>query len=76
MSIPRWHLFELEDQPWFPAAVRDLATDYLHFMETTFATHRPVVALLAEALRATNSDHVIDLCSGGARSSRESSVRA
>ena len=46
MSIPRLHLFELEDQPWFPAAIRDLATDYLHFMETTFAMHRPVVPLL------------------------------
>ena len=66
MSIPRLHLFELEDQPWFPAAIRDLATDYLHFMETTFAMHRPVVPLLADALRATKADHVVDLCSGGA----------
>src|SRR5215207_9793661 len=66
MRIPRLHLFELEDQPWFPAAVRDLATDYLHFMETTFQMHRPVVPLLADALRATKADHVIDLCSGGA----------
>ena len=66
MSIPRLHLFELEDQPWFPAVVRDLATDYLHFMETTFAMHRPVVPLLAEALRATKADHVVDLGSGGA----------
>ena len=23
----RFHLFELEDQPWFPAVVRDLATE-------------------------------------------------
>jgi hypothetical protein len=65
MPIPRLHLFELEDQPWFPAAVRDLATDYLHFIETKFALHRPAVGLLAEALRATGADHVIDLCSGG-----------
>src|SRR5262245_31432856 len=66
MPIPRLHLFELEDQPWFPKTVRDLATDYLHFMETTFALHRPVVALLADALRSTQTDHVVDLCSGGA----------
>jgi hypothetical protein len=63
--IPRLHLFELEDQPWFPATIRDLATDYLHFIETKFALHRPVVALLAEALRATKTRHVIDVCSGG-----------
>jgi hypothetical protein len=66
VPIPRLHLFELEDQPWFPAAVRDLATDYLHFIEAKFELHRPVVALLAEALRATKAAHVVDLCSGGA----------
>lgn len=65
MLIPRLHCFELEDQAWFPAVIRDLATDYLHFIETIFGLHRPVVALLSEALRATESLHVIDLCSGG-----------
>jgi hypothetical protein len=65
MTIPRLHLFELEDQSWFPATVRDLATDYLHFVETTFALHRPVLPLLGQALQATKRRHVIDLCSGG-----------
>src|SRR5712692_5913361 len=65
LLIPRMHLFELEDQVWFPAAIRDLATDYIHFVEITFRLHRPVVALLAQMLRTTKSDHVIDLCSGG-----------
>ena len=65
MPIPRLHLFELEDQPWFPAIVRDLATDYLHFMQARFELHRPVAALLSEALRTTRSERVIDLCSGG-----------
>lgn len=46
--------------------MRDLATDYLVFMETTFGLHRPVVALLGEALRTTRSPEVVDLCSGGA----------
>src|SRR5262249_50295972 len=53
-------------QPWFPAVVRDLATDYLHYIETTCALHRPVVELLADALRTTKVDRVVDLCSGGA----------
>src|SRR2546427_2704768 len=66
MILPRIHLFELEDQPWCPAIIRDLATDYLHFIETRFALHRPVLALLSEALQATRADHVVDLCSGGA----------
>ncbi len=65
MLIPRLHLFELEDQPWFPTVLRDFATDYIHFIEVTFRLHRPVVALLGRALQATQSQHVIDLCSGG-----------
>lgn len=62
----RWHLFELEDQPWFPAVVRDLATDYLHFIETQFSLHRSIAPVLAEALRRTGSTTLVDLCSGGA----------
>lgn len=65
MAIPRVHLFELEDQASLPAVVRDLATDFLHFVESAFELHRPIVALLGDALRATGAKHVIDLCSGG-----------
>ncbi len=63
--LPRLHLFELEDQSWFPATIRDLATDYLHFLEARFALHRPAVPLVAEALRLSRTTHVVDLCSGG-----------
>ena len=63
--IPRIHLFELEDQPWFPPLIRDFATDYLQFMERLMATHRPVVPLLADALRASGMTTVVDLCAGG-----------
>src|SRR5688572_6082537 len=62
--IPRVHLFELEDQDWFPSLIRDFATDYLEFMEARMALHRQVVPLLAEALRATGSSKVVDLCAG------------
>jgi hypothetical protein len=65
MPLPRLHLFELEDQPWFPTTIRDLATDYLNHIETAMALQRPVVKLLAEALTATNQHHVVDLSSGG-----------
>lgn len=65
MLVPRLHLIEFEDQPWFPTVIRDFATDYIHFIETAFRLHRPVVALLGEALRTTRSQRVIDLCSGG-----------
>jgi hypothetical protein len=65
MGIPRLHLFELEDQSWFPATIRDLATDYLHFVEKRFSLHRPAVELVAETLRASQATHIVDLCSGG-----------
>ena len=65
MRIPRIHLFELEDQAWFPATIRDLATDYLHFLEARFALHRPAVPLVAEALRLSGATEIVDLCSGG-----------
>ncbi len=65
MPLPRFQLFELEDLPWFPRAIRDLATDYLHFIEGRFALHRPVTALLRRALEESALTHVVDLCSGG-----------
>lgn len=65
MRIPRLHLFELEDQSWFPSAIRDLVTDYLHFVETKFAPHQPVASLVAEALQRSDCTRIVDLCSGG-----------
>jgi hypothetical protein len=61
----RLHLFELEDQPWFPATIRDLATDYLHFMQNAGALHRGMVPFIEEALRGGGTTHIVDLCSGG-----------
>ena len=62
----RIHFIELEDLAWWPGVVRDLATDYLRFMETKFALHRPVVPLLEAALRECGTTRLVDLCSGGA----------
>jgi hypothetical protein len=64
MQIPRLHLFELEDQPWFPASIRDSATDYLRFMETRFQLHKPMLPLLRAALNESGSTRIVDLCSG------------
>ena len=65
MPLPRFQLFELEDLAWFPAAIRDLATDYLHFIERRFDLHKPVVTLLRRALEQSTLARVVDLCSGG-----------
>ena len=61
----RLHLFEIEDQPWCPAIVRDLATDYLHFVQTTVSLHRTITPFIREALHASGTTHIVDLCSGG-----------
>jgi hypothetical protein len=65
MPLPRMQLFELEDFPWFPAVIRDLATDYLHFIEARFELHKPVVPLVRDALAVSKAARVVDLCSGG-----------
>jgi hypothetical protein len=63
--VKRFHLFELEDQPWFPATVRDLATDYLQFIQTRFRLDRAMTPLVRRVLEETRVDRIVDLCSGG-----------
>jgi hypothetical protein len=65
MPLPRLQLVELEDLSWFPHTIRDLATDYLRFMETRFALHKPVVPLLRTMLENWKTSCVVDLCSDG-----------
>lgn len=69
LSVKRIHFFEIEDQSWCPAPIRDGATDYLQFVENTARPYRPVAARLAAAIRASSQTEtgpyqVVDLCSG------------
>jgi hypothetical protein len=61
----RVHLLELEDQPWFPAVVRDLATDYLQFIQERFRIDRAMTPLIRRALDEGRTTEIVDLCSGG-----------
>lgn len=61
----RLHLFELEDQPWFPAVLRDPATAYLRVALAISGHARILAARLALAMRATGETRIVDLCSGG-----------
>jgi hypothetical protein len=63
--LKRLHLFELEDQPWFPSTVRDLATDYLQFIQTRFRIDRAMAPLIRRALERSGARRIVDLCSGG-----------
>src|SRR5579863_9880896 len=64
MALLRLHLFELEDLEWFPHTIRNLALDYLGFMEVRFALHKPVMPLLRRMFAQTGTLNVVDLCSG------------
>ena len=61
----RRQLIELEDQAWFPAAVRDGATDWLRFMADVSRAFVPVAPLLERAMERIGVRRVVDLCSGG-----------
>lgn len=61
----RMQLVELEDLHWFPAPVRDAGTDFLRFMLDLGDVYAPAAPLLAEALRRSGAQRIVDLCAGG-----------
>jgi len=63
--MKRWHLFELEDFPWVPRAIRDGGTDVLDMMFARMKFYAPVVDKLRALLAATGQRDLVDLCSGG-----------
>jgi hypothetical protein len=65
--MARVHLFELHELAWFPAAWRDLLTDYLSFYAQVFNPYLRVAPLLAEAFGDVRCPAILDLCSGAGR---------
>ena len=63
--MKRVQFFEIEDQSWCPAIIRDGITDYLQFTINAAQPYKPVVDRLASAIRSSGSQDVVDLCSGG-----------
>lgn len=63
MRRQRW--FELHDQPWFPAALRDLVTEALEAVWNVNRTYHPIARRLREAVQRSGADRIVDLCSGG-----------
>lgn len=59
------YLFEFEDLAWFPDTIRESMTDYLRYLITTLNFYQPIIPLIIEGLKQTNSDKIVDLCSGG-----------
>ncbi len=63
--MSRIHLFEWEDQPWFPSLLRNYMTDFLQFLSNKAKMYKPIAGLLGESLRKTHNHRIIDLASGG-----------
>lgn len=63
--MARRHLFEWEDQPWLPGALRDGATDYVRFMTEVGDAYGAASPILADAMRRSRATRIIDLCSRG-----------
>ena len=64
--MKRLHLFEFEDQPWLPDALRNLQTDFLRHMSAVLHLYEPVVPLIDKVLEQMSSRRIVDLCSGAA----------
>lgn len=64
--MPRMHLFEFEDLPWFPSVLRELMTDHLSFMaERAQRLYEDFAQKLYGVLLSRGERTLVDLCSGG-----------
>lgn len=63
--MSRVHLFEFEDQQWFPSSLRNYGTDFLQFLANKAKIFKPIVPMLEKALKKSQTNHIVDLASGG-----------
>ncbi|HEY1807009.1 MAG TPA: hypothetical protein VGG42_00540 [Acidobacteriaceae bacterium] len=63
MRRQRW--FEIHDQPWFPAPLRDRVTEGLEAVWNGNRTYWPIAGRLRDAVRQSGARQIVDLCSGG-----------
>lgn len=61
----RIHLFEFEDQKWFPSFLRNYGTDFLQFLSNKTKLYKPIISVLEKGLAATGKNVMVDLASGG-----------
>lgn len=60
------HLFELEDQSWFPGRIRNYMVEFLTFMSGLAgdAPFAPFVERIAPAVEATHATRIVELAAG------------
>lgn len=62
--MKRIHVFEFEDQNWFPDWIRVRMTRMIVVVHRLLGTSDTLATLLADLMKKTNSQEIIDLCSG------------
>ena len=60
----RVQFFEIHDQPWFPAFLRDQVTDDLQVLLNIGKPYGDILPQLREGIERAGADRVLDLCSG------------
>lgn len=63
--MKRKHLFEFEDQKWFPGFLRNYVTDFLQFISNRFDIYKGITPMLIDLLTKSSDKRIIDLASGG-----------
>ncbi|GAA3640223.1 hypothetical protein [Flavivirga jejuensis] len=63
--MSRIHLFEFEDQKWFPAFLRNYGTDFLQFLSNKTKLYKPIIPIIEKGLKESKTNQIIDLGSGG-----------
>ncbi|WP_372919813.1 hypothetical protein [Salegentibacter sp.] len=59
------HLFEFEDQEWFPDFLRDYGTDFLQFLSNKTKLYKPSIPIIKKGLKRIGINQIVDLGSGG-----------
>jgi len=60
----RSRLFEFEDLPIFPAALRDILTGHLRILQRVFRPYAAIVPMLGRFIEECGEYRIVDLCSG------------
>lgn len=63
--MPRLHLFEFEDLPWFPQVIREGMMDFLRYGISLTNFYEPAAPLIKSTMENTGSTRLVELCAGG-----------
>jgi hypothetical protein len=62
--LPRLHLFEFHDLPWFPASLRNGITECLRVLSARLRLETLIAPILRDVIQESGAERIVDLCSG------------